>query len=90
MQSDLGTAFELADRQRADTGAATGRRLNLGYRASICWAVLHLTLQDQRLIYRTMSVCVCVYLRMSARVSYVFARSPRGARLISTIDIYQG
>lgn len=35
-------------------------------------------------------VCVCIYLPMSARVSYVFARLPRGVHLISTMDIYQG
>lgn len=78
--------------QTADTGVAMGHRLIPGYRASICWAGLHLTPQDQRLIYRLrFCVCMYVYLPMCARVSYVFVRSPRREYVLSAPwSIHQG
>lgn len=84
VQSDLGTAFEAVDRQRADAGVATGHRLIPGYRAGICWAGLHLTPQDQILIYSTTSVCVCMC------VLRVCTLAQRGVRLISTTEHSSG
>lgn len=49
--------------------------------------------RNQRFIYRTKSLCVCtrVYLPVCARVSYVFARSPRGEYVLSALRcIHQG